>query len=187
MDVRLSFEQQALRNSVAQAVSRVGPKTVADLDDHERSAKLDAVIAASGWRELRTAADGCDPLASAVEAALVAEELARGLADAPFLGPTLAAELRRRAGGAPATTPETVLFLPDLSAPAAVHGGPADLAAVAIDARNARPPWRLSRPRRGSSCSPCRSGTLTRESTSPGRPARLPPGQVRSRWPTPVP
>jgi hypothetical protein len=137
MDVRLSFEQQALRDSVAQAVSRVGPKTVADLDDHERSTKLDAVIAASGWRELRTAGDGCDPLASAVEAALVAEELARGLADAPFLGPTLAAELRRRAGGAPATTPETVLFLPDLSGPAAVHGGPADLADVAIDARNA--------------------------------------------------
>lgn len=137
MDVRLSFEQQALRDSVAQAVSRVGPKTVTDLDDHERAAKLDAVIAASGWRELRTAGDGCDPLASAVEAALVAEELARGLADAPFLGATLAAELRRRAGGAPATTPETVLLLPDLSSPAIVDGGPTAVTAVAVDARGA--------------------------------------------------
>ena len=42
--------------------------------------------------------DGGAPLASGVEAAIVAEELGRGLADAPFLGPTLAAELRRLAG-----------------------------------------------------------------------------------------
>ena len=40
--------------------------------------------------------------ASGVEVAIVAEELARGLADAAFLGPTLAAELRRRAGAPPA-------------------------------------------------------------------------------------
>jgi alkylation response protein AidB-like acyl-CoA dehydrogenase len=138
MDVRLSFEQQALRDSVAQTVERTGPKTVADLDDHERAAKLDAAIAASGWRDLRVAADGQDPLASAVEVALVAEELARGLADAPFLGPTLAVELRRRAGAAPAAAPEIALFAPDLSGPAIVEE--ASLApggAVGIDARGA--------------------------------------------------
>jgi alkylation response protein AidB-like acyl-CoA dehydrogenase len=136
MDVRLSFEQQALRDSVAKAVGRTGPKTVADLDDHERAAKLDAVIAASGWRELRAAAEGSDPLASAVEAALVAEELGRGLADAPFLGPTLAAELRRRAGSDQTAAPETVLLTPDLSS-LATAGGPAALTAVAVDARDA--------------------------------------------------
>jgi hypothetical protein len=137
MDVRLSFEQRALRDSVAHAVDRAGPKTVADLDDQERAAKLDAAIDAAGWRELRAAADGPGPLASAVEAALVAEELARGLADAPFLGSTLAAELRRRAGAAPATAPEVVLFAPDLSGPATTGDAGPSLASVAVDARNA--------------------------------------------------
>jgi alkylation response protein AidB-like acyl-CoA dehydrogenase len=137
MDVRLSFEQQALRDSVAKAVDRSGPKTVAELDDHERAAKLDVAIMASGWRELRAAADGPDPLASAVETALVAEELARGLADAPFLGPTLAAELRRRAWAESAAAPEVVLFASDLSRPATVHDGDSGLAPVAVDARNA--------------------------------------------------
>jgi alkylation response protein AidB-like acyl-CoA dehydrogenase len=137
MDVRLSPEQEALRDSVARAVDRAGPKAVADLDDDERAAKLDAAVEASGWRELRAAGDGSAPLASAVEAALVAEELARGLADAPFLGPTLAADLRRRAGGAPASVPETVLLLRDLTAPATVLAGAVAPNAVAVDARNA--------------------------------------------------
>ena len=83
MDVRLSSEQQALRDSVAQVVDRLGPGTVRDLDDAERSAKLDAAVAASGWRELRVPVDGRAPLASGVEAAVVAEELGRGLADTP--------------------------------------------------------------------------------------------------------
>jgi len=146
MDVRLTAEQQALRDSVARAAARVGPKTVAALDDQQRAAALDAVIDAAGWRELRAAADGetsagSPPLASAVEAALVAEELARGLADAPFLGPTLAAELRRRAGAAAGSAAETVLFLDDLSGPAVVHpavgGHPVAPASVGIDARYA--------------------------------------------------
>jgi hypothetical protein len=136
MDVRLSFEQQALRDSVAQAIGRTGPKSVADLADHERAAKLDAAVEAAGWRELRAAADGTEPLASAVEAALVAEELARGLADAPFLGPTLAAELRRPAGAAAAVTPETVLLAPDLAGPALVVNDV--VAGVAADAGQAR-------------------------------------------------
>jgi Acyl-CoA dehydrogenase, C-terminal domain len=135
MDVRLSFEQQALRDSVAQAIGRTGPKSVADLADHERAAKLDAAIEAAGWRELRAAADGTEPLASAVEAALVAEELGRGLADAPFLGPTLAADLRRRAGAAAAVTRETVLLTPDLSGPALVVD---DAVGVAADAGHAQ-------------------------------------------------
>ena len=128
MDVRLSSEQQALRDSVTQVVDRLAPRAVGALDDAERAAKLDAAVAASGWRELRVAEDDGAPLASGVEAAIVAEVLGRGLADTPFLGPTLAAELRRLAGVARATGPETVVLMADLSAPGAD---------VAIDAHGA--------------------------------------------------
>jgi alkylation response protein AidB-like acyl-CoA dehydrogenase len=115
MDVRLGPEQKALRDSAAQVVDRLGVRAVGELDDTERAAKLDAAVEAAGWRELRAADDTGGPLASAVEAGLLAEELARGLADAPFVGPTLAADLRRRAGAPAATAPETVILTPDLA------------------------------------------------------------------------
>ncbi len=108
MDVRLSREQQALRDAAARVVDRLGPETVAQIADHARASELSAAVAASGWRELRCAAEGGGPLASGVEAAIVAEELGRGPADASFLGPTLAAELRRLAGAPPSEEPETV-------------------------------------------------------------------------------
>jgi len=114
MDVRFSPEQQALRESVVQVVERLAPKSVGQLDEGERSAKLDAAVVASGWRELRAPSDTGDPWASAVETAIVAEELARGAADAPYLGPTLAAELRRLAGAEPAMTRETIGLNPTL-------------------------------------------------------------------------
>ena len=117
MDVRLSSEQQALRDSVAQVVARLGPHAVGALDDAERAGKLDAAVAAAGWRELRTPEAGDTPLGSGVEAAVVAEVLGRGLADTPFLGPTLAAELRRLCGAPPATAAETVVLAADLSSP----------------------------------------------------------------------
>jgi alkylation response protein AidB-like acyl-CoA dehydrogenase len=132
MDVRYTDEQRALRASVAQVVDRLGVRAVGQLDDRERVTKLDAAIAASGWRELRGAGDDGGPWASAVEVAIVAEELSRGLADSPFLGPTLAAELRRCAGSPDALTPETVALAPDL-AELAVPG----TAAVAIDVAGA--------------------------------------------------
>jgi len=133
MDVRLSSEQQALRSSAAQVVDQLGPRAVGQLDDLERSAKLDATVAASGWRELRVAEVGRAPLASGVEVAIVAEELGRGLADASFLGPTLAAELRRLAGAPPSSTAETVALEPSLEDLAeAVEGGPSP-AATAVD------------------------------------------------------
>ncbi len=138
MDVRLSAEQVALRDSATQVVSRLGPQAVGDLDDAERAGKLDAAVAAAGWRELRTATDDGAPWASAVEVAIVAEELSRGLADTAFLGPTLAAELRRLAGAPAAAAPETVALLPDLSGPAvAAAGGALPPGAVAIDAAGA--------------------------------------------------
>jgi alkylation response protein AidB-like acyl-CoA dehydrogenase len=116
MDVRLSAEQQALRDSAAQVAARLGPGSVGALDDGERREKLEAAVAATGWRELRVAVDDSGgPLASAVEVALVAEELGRGLVDVPFLGPTLAADLRRRAGVDPAGRPETVALTAGLT------------------------------------------------------------------------
>jgi hypothetical protein len=73
-------------------------------------------VEASGWRELRAAADDGSPWAGGVETAIVAEELARGVADTSFVGPTLAAELRRLTGAAPATSRETVALTADLGA-----------------------------------------------------------------------
>jgi alkylation response protein AidB-like acyl-CoA dehydrogenase len=137
MDVRLSVEQRALRESAAQLVSSLAPRTVRELDDSERAAKLDAAVAVSGWRELRAAAAGPGgaPLASAVEAALIAEELGRGLADTSFLGPILASELRRLAAAPQGNVPETVAFTPDLSAPARSADGALPAPTVAVDAR----------------------------------------------------
>ena len=134
MDVRLSPEQVALRAAAAQVVDRLGVHGVAELDDFERASKLDAAVAASGWRELRTATDDGTPWASAVEVALVAEELGRGLGDAPFVGATLAAELRRRVGAPAAGVPETVVFRADLGELATDEGGQVPAGALALDA-----------------------------------------------------
>ena len=129
MDVRFSAEQDALRASAAQVLDRWGPKAVGQLADIERAQKLDAAIEASGWRHLRVADEDGTPVASGVEGAILAEELGRGLADAPFLGPTLAAELRRLAGAPAAQARETVLLAPGLAGPASQPDG-----GVAIDA-----------------------------------------------------
>src|SRR6516225_9533726 len=138
MDVRLSPEQVALRDSAAQVVDRLGPATVAQLDDVERAGKLDAAVTAAGWRELRTPTEGGDPWASAVEVAVIAEELGRGLADTSFLGPTLAADLRCRIGAPMASGVETVALTPDLTRPAeASEAGACVPDAVAVDARSA--------------------------------------------------
>ena len=114
MDVRFTAEQHALRDSVAQVVDRLGPHAVGQLDDDERAAKLESAVISSGWRELRMAGDGRMPVASAVEVAIVAEELARGLADAAFIGPILATELRRLSA-ANADVRETIALRPKLA------------------------------------------------------------------------
>ena len=137
MDVRLSPEQVALRHAATQVVDRLGVHGVAALDDHERAAKLDAAVAATGWRELRTATDDGTPWASAVEVALVAEELGRGLADASFLGATLAAELRRRSGAPTAGGSETVVLRADLADLATDEGGHVPAGVLALDAGTA--------------------------------------------------
>jgi alkylation response protein AidB-like acyl-CoA dehydrogenase len=137
MDVRLSPEQQALRDSVAQVCDHLAAHAVGELDDAERADKLDAAVTASGWRELRVPDDGGSPLASGVEVAIVATELGRGLADAAYAGPTLAAELRRLGGVPAATAPETVVLNRSLGGPAIVRDGEVPAGAVAIDAAGA--------------------------------------------------
>lgn len=95
MDVRLTDEQQQLRDAAAKLADDLGPGSVADLDDEIRRARLDKTVESTGWRSLRS--DG----ASGVEVAIVAEEFARGLVDVPYLGPVLADDLHRVLGRVP--------------------------------------------------------------------------------------
>jgi hypothetical protein len=69
--------------------------------------------------------------------AVATEQLARGLADTAFLGPTLAAELRRAAGAPLAAASETVLLTADLGGLAVAEGGIAPPEALAVDAAGA--------------------------------------------------
>jgi Acyl-CoA dehydrogenase, C-terminal domain len=89
MDVRLTAEQQQLRDAAAKLADDLGPGGVNDLADDERIARLEKQIETTGWRSLRS--DG----ASGVEVAIVAEEFGRRLVDVPFLGPVLADDLAR--------------------------------------------------------------------------------------------
>ena len=92
MDVRLTAEQQQLRDAAAKLADDLGPGSVQDLADDNRIARLDKQIETTGWRSLRS------DEASGVEVAIVAEEFGRGLVDAPFLGPVLADDLARQVG-----------------------------------------------------------------------------------------
>ena len=92
MDVRLTAEQQQLRDAAAKLSDDLGPGSVQDLADDRRIGKLDKQIQQTGWRSLRSDS------ASGVEVAIVAEEFGRGLIDAPFLGPVLADDLARQLG-----------------------------------------------------------------------------------------
>ncbi len=89
MDVRLTAEQQQLRDAAAKLADDLGLAAVQDLDDQTRITRLDKQIQNTGWRSLRS--DG----ASGVEVAIVAEEFGRRLVDTPFLGPVLADDLGR--------------------------------------------------------------------------------------------
>jgi hypothetical protein len=89
MDVRLTAEQQQLRDAAAKMADDLGPAAVQDLADQNRISRLDKQIDLTGWRSLRS------DEASGVEVAIVAEEFGRRLVDAPFLGPVLADDLAR--------------------------------------------------------------------------------------------
>jgi alkylation response protein AidB-like acyl-CoA dehydrogenase len=98
VDTRYSPEQVELRSATAAMVADLGPRTVVDLDDRDRQARLAAAGASAGWFELRGPGDDDSPLASGVDVAIVARELGRVAADTPFLGPVVAADLARHAG-----------------------------------------------------------------------------------------
>ncbi len=135
MDVRLSATQEVLKGSVTRVAERLGPRAVQELDDEDRAARLEAAVTESGWRELRAATETGEPLASGVEVAVVAEELARRLADTAFVGPSLAVELRRLARAEPSSSLETVALLADLSGLASVTDGALPHGAVGLDAK----------------------------------------------------
>ena len=150
MDVRLTSEQQQLREAAAKLADDLGPGSVADLDDERRIGRLENAVAETGFRTLRS--DG----ASGVEVAVVAEEFARGLVDVPFLGPVLADDLQRTLGrepSAPAAEPASV----DLTrSVAGVIESPPELAeihaedagrwhALALAVTMCRPRWRRAR------------------------------------------
>jgi alkylation response protein AidB-like acyl-CoA dehydrogenase len=98
VDTRDSPEQAELRRAARQLAHRLGPATVADLDDGTRAKRLGAAVRDAGWLELRDDDGTGSPLASGVEAAIVADALGAAVADVAFSGPILAADLARRAG-----------------------------------------------------------------------------------------
>jgi hypothetical protein len=136
------------------------------LEDPARAARLDAVVERAGWRELRATGGDGGPWASGVEVALVVQELARGPADTALLGPTLAAELRRRAGAPAAEEPETVLLSGDL---AGISTGRPGAAPVAVDAHRATRALAVAPAERGwaLTCSPLGPVRATVDLTRP--------------------
>jgi len=127
MDARPTPEQRELDDAAIRLAEKLGPTAVGDLDDADRRDRLDAALVQAGWRELRTGTLS-EPLASGVEAALVARSLARGACDVAFLGPVLAHDLLRRSGGAALDdATRTVAVTADLSGVARGSG-------IAIDA-----------------------------------------------------
>jgi alkylation response protein AidB-like acyl-CoA dehydrogenase len=123
VDTRDSLEQAELRRAARQLAGDLGPGTVGGLDDSDRAKRLAAAVRDSGWLELRDDAGTGGPLASGVEAAIVADALGTAVADVAFAGPLLAADLLRRAGVSE-TDGDVVAFASDLSTPAAVADTP---------------------------------------------------------------
>jgi len=121
MDTRDTPEQAELRRTARQLARELGPRTVADLDDARRRKRLVEAVRDAGWLELRDAGGEGQPLASGVEAAIIADSLGEAAADVAFAGPVLAADLARRAG-APPVDGAVVAFAPDLVDAAVVSG-----------------------------------------------------------------
>jgi len=113
MDTRWTPEQVELRRTARQLARELGPRTVSDLDDEKRIRRLAEAVRDAGWLELRHDGGEGQPLASGVEAALIAEALGEAVADVSFAGPVLAADLARRAGARPIDG-AVVAFAPDL-------------------------------------------------------------------------
>lgn len=135
MDTRLSSEQQALVDVARRLTERLGPDGVVSLDDDDRVARLDQATTEAGWRRLRDDDGDGRPLASGVEAGIVASALGQALGDTALFGPLLAADLLRRVGiDAPGAF--TVALVPELSSLAVADAGRLP-PAVAVDALGA--------------------------------------------------
>src|SRR5262245_61089775 len=132
MDIRDTPEQAELRRIARRLARELGPSNVMALDDGERRTRLAGAVRDTGWLELRHGTDDDAPLASGVEAAIIAEALGEAVADVPFAGPILAADLTRRAGVRPVDG-AVVAFSPDLIDAAAVSGRVTDTPIIAVD------------------------------------------------------
>src|SRR5262245_31336887 len=132
MDVRDTPEQAELRRTARRLAHELGPRTVADLDDRKRSERLAEAVRDAGWLELRHDGGDGDPLASGVEAAVIADALGEAVADVPFAGPVLAADLARRAG-AGVIDGAVVAFASDLVDVAVVSGAATSAPLYAVD------------------------------------------------------
>jgi Acyl-CoA dehydrogenase, C-terminal domain len=137
VDTRDSVELAELRRSARQLARELGPPTVADLDDATRRKRLAGAVRDAGWLELRDNAGADDhagaPLASGVEAGIVADALGGSLADVAFAGPVLAADLLRRADVAH-TEGAAIAFGGDLIGAAVASAGRLDASAYVVDA-----------------------------------------------------
>jgi alkylation response protein AidB-like acyl-CoA dehydrogenase len=132
MDTRYTPEQAELQRTARRLARELGPRSVADLDDEKRSRRLAEAVREAGWLELRDEGDGGAPLASGAEAAIIAAALGEAVADVPFAGPVLAADLARRAGVRPIEG-AVVAFGPDLIEPANAIGATTATAVYAVD------------------------------------------------------
>ena len=132
MDTRYTPEQAELGRTTRRLARELGPRIVADLDDGKRARRLAEAVRDAGWLQLRDDRGDGGPLASGVEAAVIAEALGEAVADVSFAGPVLAADLARRAGARPIDG-AVVAFWPDL-VNVAVVSGPATAAPLcAVD------------------------------------------------------
>jgi alkylation response protein AidB-like acyl-CoA dehydrogenase len=133
MDTRDTPEQAELRRTARRMARELGPRSVGDLEDEKRRERLAEAVRAAGWLELRHDGGAGAPLASGVEAAIIAESLAEAVADVSFAGPVLAADLARRAGAEPSDG-AVVAFSPDLTGAAVVPGAVTEVDVHAVDA-----------------------------------------------------
>jgi len=132
MDTRDTPEQAELRRTARRLARELGPRTVADLDDRKRSGRLAAAMCDAGWLELRHDGGDGSPLASGVEAAIITDALGEAVADVPFAGPILAADLARRVGVSPIDG-AVVAFSSNLLDAAVIAGPATDAPILAVD------------------------------------------------------
>jgi hypothetical protein len=132
VDTRDTPEQAELRRSARHLVGRLGPASVAELDDETRAKRLATAVRDAGWLELRDDGGDGGPVAGGVEAAIVADAQGEGVADVAWSGQLLARDLARRAGAAPIDG-AVVACAPGLDRAATVHGSTTTETLYAVD------------------------------------------------------